>query len=228
MDAFEKDYFKGSKNPIDIWRSFRFDAQFYQDNPNYFNPAGIWVFCGAQGSGKTLSAVKCLKKLVKAYPFAKVCTNLDIHDLPCEVIRFTDYGQLETLTNGIEGVIFLIDEIHVLWNSLESKNIPISEMALFSQMRKDRRIILGTAQVYGRIAKPIREQLRYVIKCRNIFKYIQINDIIDPNADGYTGENEGHLDGEIVYRSIFFHSPADYKAYDTLNKIERIERKCIK
>lgn len=225
MDASVKDYFKGSKNPLNLWRSFRFDVEFYQKNPYYFNPCGIWIFCGAQGSGKTLSAVKCLKKLLLEYPRAKVCTNLDVKGLSCDIIPFTDYNQIYMLSNGIEGIIFLIDEIQVLWNSLESKNISFAEMAAFAQMRKERRIILGTSQVYGRIAKPIREQLRYVIKCRNIFKYIQINDIIDPNSDGYTGENEGHLDGEIVYRSIFFHSPADYQSYDTLTKIERLERK---
>lgn len=221
----DTNYFKGSKNPLNLFRSLKFDYQFFRDNPFYFEPCGIWVFCGAQGSGKTLSAVKCLKKLLKEYPAAVVCSNLDIKGIDNEVIPFTDYEQLLTLSNGIYGVIFLIDEIHVLWNSLESKNIPISEMAIFSQMRKDRRIILGTSQVYGRIAKPIREQLKYVVKCRNVLKYIQINEVIDPNADGYTGENNGALEGELLYKSVFFHSPADYKSYSTLNKIERFERK---
>lgn len=218
-------YFKGSKNPLNLFRSLKFDYQFFKDNPFYFEPCGIWVFCGSQGSGKTLSAVKTLKKLLKEYPAAVVCSNLEIKGLDTEVIPFIDYDQLLTLSNGIYGVIFLIDEIHVLWNSLESKNIPISEMAIFSQMRKDRRIILGTSQVYGRIAKPIREQLKYVVKCRNILKYIQINEVIDPNADGYTGEQNGQLEGELLYKSVFFHSPADYSAYSTLNKIERIERR---
>lgn len=218
-------YFKGSKNPLNLFRSLHFDYKFFRDNPFYFEPCGIWVFCGAQGSGKTLSAVKCLKSLLKQYPAAVVCSNLEIKGLDVPVIPFTDYEQLLTLSNDIYGVIFLIDEIHVLWNSLESKNIPISEMATFSQMRKDRRIILGTSQVYGRIAKPIREQLKYVIKCRNILKYIQINEVIDPNADGYTGEHDGQLDGELLYKSVFFHTPADYSAYNTLNKIERIARK---
>lgn len=119
----------------------------------------------------------------------------------------------------------MIDEIHVLWNSLESKDIPISEMAIFAQMRKDRRLILGTSQVYGRIAKPIREQLRYVVKCRNIFKYIQINEVLDPNADGYTTEDNGTCEGKLLKTDIFFHSPADYQSYDTLTKISRLKRK---
>lgn len=221
----DKSYFSGSKNPVNFCKSLAFDFCFYRDNPYYFEPAGIWVFCGAQGSGKTLSAVKCLKKLLKEYPGATVCSNLDIKGLDVPIIPFTDYEQLEAVSNGIYGVIFLIDEIHVLWNSLESKNVPISEMAIFSQMRKDRRVIIGTSQVYSRIAKPIREQLKYVIKCRNIMKYLQINQVIDPNADGYTGENNGELEGELIQTSWFFHSPEDYKAYDTLNKIERFKRK---
>lgn len=221
----DKQYFTGSHNPINFFKSVGFDLAFMRDNPFYFDPAGIWVFCGAQGSGKTLSAVKCLKRLLREYPQALVCSNLEIKGLEQDIIPFTSYEQLYTLSNGIYGIIFLIDEIHVLWNSLESKNIPFEEMAAFCQMRKDRRIILGTSQVYSRIAKPIREQLRYVIKCRNILKYLQINQVIDPNADGYSGEHDGELEGEVISTPWFFHSPADYKAYDTLNKIERIARK---
>lgn len=218
-------YFKGSKSPRNLFNSIAFDLRFIRQNPYYFDPCGIWIFCGAQGSGKTLSAVKCLKAILKEYPRAIVCSNLQVYGIDQEIIPFTDYSQIINMTNGIEGVIFLIDEIQVLWNSLESKDIPISEMAIFSQMRKDRRLIIGTSQVYGRIAKPIREQLKYVVKCRNILKYIQINEVLNPNPDGYTAENDGQMQGELLRTEIFIHSPADYQAYDTLNKISRIERK---
>lgn len=221
-------YFKGSHNPFNFARSLAHDFRFYRENPFYFEPCGNWVFCGSQGSGKTLSAVKALKQLLKEYPAAKVCTNIDVKGLDCPIIPFTDYEQILTLSNGIYGMIFLIDEIHVLWNSLESKNIPLSEMAIFAQMRKDRRIILGTSQVYSRIAKPIREQLKYVIMCRNFMKYLQVNTIIDPNADGYTGEKDGELEGEIIGREWFFHSPSDYDSYNTLDRVSRIERKNLK
>ena len=52
----DKKYFKGSHNPINAFRAFGHDFLFYRSNPYYFDPAGIWVFCGCQGSGKTLSA----------------------------------------------------------------------------------------------------------------------------------------------------------------------------
>ena len=127
-------------------RSIHYDSVFYQNNPDYFEPTGIWIFCGAQGSGKTLSAVRTLKKMLAAWPKAIVCSNIPLSGIDREIIPFTDYDQLLKLSNGINGIIFLIDEIHVLWNSLESKNIPISEMAVFCQMRKERRVIIRSEE----------------------------------------------------------------------------------
>lgn len=216
-------YTKGSKNIKNIFSTLRYKARFACDNPDYFYPAGIWVFTGAQGSGKTLSAVKCLKKICEEYPKALICSNLDIKGLDREIIPFTDYSQLSELSNGIEGVIFLLDEIHVLWNSLESKDIPISEMACFCQMRKDRRVIIGTSQVYGRIAKPIREQLQYVIDCKEFFfGLVQFNKVLDPSD---TIEKDGHVGCAVIKNQIWFHSPKDYESYDTLFKIKKADRK---
>ena len=218
-------YLKGSHNPFNFLRSLHFDSKFYQENPFYFHPWGIIVFCGPQSSGKTLSAIKAVKKIAADYPNALICSNLPIVGIDRDIIPFTDYSQLTSLENGTNGIIFLIDEIHVLWNSLESKNIPISEMAIFAQMRKQRRLIIGTSQVYGRIAKPIREQLRYCVKCRNILKYIQINTCIDPNGETAKGETSDlQIDGEEVFKTWFIHSPSDYQAYDTLTQIKRLKR----
>lgn len=216
-----KEYTKGSHNPKDALDTVIYRLRFTQDNPDYFWPAGIWVFTGPQGSGKTLSMVQCLKEILEDYPKAKVCSNLDIKGLDREIIPFTDYSQIKTLTNGTDGIIFVLDEIHVLWNSLESKDIPISEMACFCQMRKDRRMILGTSQKYNRIAKPIREQLQYVIDCHNVADLLQINTVIDPN-EGM--EENGQLVGAVVCRRFWFHRPDLYNSYDTLFKIEKAKR----
>lgn len=217
-----KQYLNGSKNPKKIFKTIRHNLLFARNNPDYFYPAGIWVFCGPQGSGKTLSAIQCLKKICAEYPKAKVCTNLQIEGIENETIPFTDYAQLEELDNGIEGIIFFLDELHILWNSLESKDIPISEMACFCQMRKNRRVIIGTAQVYGRIAKPIREQLQYVVDCRNIFGVIQYNTILDPSD---AVERDGQIGAKIIGHEIWFHSPELYNSYDTLFKINKAGRR---
>ncbi len=216
-----KSYFEGSKNPKNIVKTIEHNIRFAQDNPDYFYPAGIWVFAGRQSSGKTLSAVQCLQKICKQYPKAIVCSNIDVKGIENKIIPFTDYEQIKTLTNGIYGVIFFIDEVHTVWNSLESKEIPISEMACFCQMRKDRRLIIGTAQIRSRIAKPIREQLQYIIDCKNFFGIVQYNTLLEPTG---LEDNNGQ-DCDIICKKIWFHSPELYNSYDTLFKIEKAKRK---
>lgn len=215
------EFTNGTKNPLRLFDTIKYKIFFARNNPDYFYPAGIWVFCGPQGAGKTLSAVRCLKKMCERYPKAKVCSNIEIKGITNEVIPFEDYDQLKTLDNGTNGLIFFLDEIHVLWNSLESKEVPISEMACFCQMRKNRRVIIGTSQVYGRIAKPIREQLQYIIDCKNFFNLVQYNAVYDP-ADAV--EKDGHIDAKLVGTQIWFHSPDLYDSYDTLFKITKARR----
>ena len=216
-----KEYTRGSLNPKHVFSTLRYKLLFAQNNPDYFYPAGIWVFCGPQGSGKTLSMVQTLKEILKDYPKAIVCSNLEIKGLDRDVIPFTDYSQIETLTNGIHGVIFVIDEIHILWNSMEALKIPISEMSCMCQMRKDRRLILGTSQRLNRMAKPIREQMQYVIDCRCLFGLLQMNQIVDPN-DGE--EVDGRLHATKIASRFWFHRPALYDSYDTLFKIKKAKR----
>lgn len=217
-----REFTKGSKNPADGFRAAYYTAKFLVDNPTYFNPDGIWVFCGPQGSGKTLSAVQCAQRMAREYPAARVISNLEFElgdgSLP-EV--FDDYAQLSDEDNGIEGLIFVLDEIHVLWNSLESRSIPISDMAALCQMRKSRRVIIGTSQVYGRIAKPIREQLKYVILCHNFLRFIQHNVVCDPVE---SVEVNGQIRPDVLCERWWFHSPELYASYETLKKIQRVSR----
>lgn len=215
---------RASVNPWQGIRSLRYKFDHFKDNPSYFYPDGIWVFTGPQGSGKTLSAVQCAYNMVIRYPKARVISNMEVHGFPCEVERFEDYSQIYEEDNGTDGLIFLLDEMHVLWNSLESKNVPPGEMAAFCQMRKARRIVIGTSQVYGRIAKPIREQLKYVILCHNFASVFQWNEVCDPS---YENEQNGHIMPERLFVSWYFHSPEMYMRYETLAKVERAERKAL-
>ena len=215
------DYLKGSLNPKHVIATIKHNILFARNNPDYFYPDGIWVFCGPQGSGKTLSAVQCLQRVCKEYPKAIVVTNMEVSGIDNFIIPFENYEQLRDLDNGIYGLIFFLDELHVLWNSLESKDIPISEMACFCQMRKNRRVIIGTSQVSSRIAKPIREQLKFAIDCRNFFGLLQMNTVLDP-AESI--EKNGVMEAKVVGRHFWFHRPELYNSYDTLFKIERAKR----
>lgn len=46
---------KGTCNLLDAHRVKVYNKEFRAEHPEYFDPDGILVFCGPQGSGKTLS-----------------------------------------------------------------------------------------------------------------------------------------------------------------------------
>lgn len=269
---------EGSLNPLNIAKVINFKVDFIKKHPDFFNPEGLLVFCGSQGSGKTLSAVQYSTKCLDKYEKAIFCTNVEIKDFPINcyykrrtfiengveksrvdyftlvsnqlvrtvisyfsngeqtsditnydvigfngriVIEYNGLDCLKDIENGELGVLFLIDEIHLEFNSLESKNIPIEIMIEVSQQRKQRKHIVGSSQVYMRMAKPFREQIKHVVTCRNFFGCIQWNKLID-------GETSHEENGKLCFDTqkfiLWFHSPKLYKMYDTYKKMKRYRK----
>lgn len=187
-------------------------------NPDEMRSVGINIFCGPQGSGKTLTLVHALKKVLNDYPKAIVVTNMELNfEIKQEVRKYTGFEDFK-IENGIYGVIYVLDEIHLILNSLESKGVPLSVIVELSQQRKQRKLILGSSQVYSRMAKPLREQIRNVIVCKNLFGIFQLNYLID------AFESQEGSDGKLKYKklktSFFFHRKEDYLAYDTYKKMD--------
>lgn len=262
---------RGSHNFLNIFKVINYKRKFALNNPTYFDPCGLLVFCAEQGAGKTLSAVQYTIKVNKIYNNAVLCTNVSIKEFPIncfyeiKVINDTTYvvnyyeistgdlvrkvtvidinGETKTeiekfknikivisydgieciklLSNGIEGVYYLVDEIHLEFNSLESKNIPIEIMVEVSQQRKQRKHIVGTSQVYMRLAKPLREQIDTVVICKNFLSCIQYNKVIN----GKTAvEENGKLHAEIIKKFLWFHTPTLYSSYDTYAKMKRYRK----
>lgn len=216
----KNEFLEGSLNPIDIVDSVKYKIDFARNNPDYFKPEGILIFCGPQGSGKTLSAVSYVMKLCEMYPRAILCTNVDLFGLNplTQVIEYNGLDSLKEIENGMYGVIYFIDEIHLELNSLESKNIDMDTIVELSQQRKQRKHIVGTSQVYMRMAKPLREQVKNIVLCENYFGLFQYNKLID-GFNSY--EENGKLVCDIVGTYIWFHRPDLYKSYDTYAKMRR-------
>lgn len=220
---FDINLLEGSLKPKNLIDTFKFRRKFAKDNPDYFYPQGLLVFCGSQGSGKTLSAVQYIKKLCIEYPRAILCTNTKINGLPAHtaVVPYEGIESLIKYENGNFGVIYFIDEIHLEFNSLESKNVPIEVMIEISQQRKQRKHIVGTSQVYMRMAKPFREQIKNVVICKKWLNCIQFNRLID-------GETCHEVDGQLKFDTskicLWFHSPELYSSYDTYAKMKRYSK----
>ena len=187
-------------------------------NPDELDVTGINIFTGSQGSGKSLSMIHVFKKLISDFPKAIVVTNLEFNfKIPNKIKKYEGFQDFQ-IENGIYGVIYLLDEIHLILNSLESKGVPLSIIVELSQQRKQRKLILGTSQVYSRMAKPLREQIRNIIICKNYFSLFQINYLVD--AFESHEDNNGKLKFKKMKVSFFFHRKEDYLAYDTYKKMD--------
>lgn len=244
---------QSSLNLKHLFQSMKYKRQFAIDHPNFFKPCGTCIFCGAQGYGKTLSAVHYVSNLLKDFPFAILVSNVSLASRPFNTVMVKDdddvwhlfsmvdglevttesilsgqheavtieYWGLDTLkfvSNGEYGVVFFIDELHLELNSLESKNIDISVIVEISQQRKQRKHVVGTSQIFMRLAKPLREQVKDVVLCRNFFSYFQFNKLIDGET---STEKDGKLQADVKKHWFFFHSPNHYKEYDTFAKMKR-------
>ena len=187
-------------------------------NREELDVTGINIFTGSQGSGKSLSMIHVFKKLISDFPKAIVVTNLEFNfEIPNKIKKYEGFDDFK-IENGIYGVIYLLDEIHLILNSLESKGVPLSIIVELSQQRKQRKLILGTSQVYSRMAKPLREQIRNIIICKNYFSLFQINYLVD--AFESQEDNNGKLKFKKMKVSFFFHRKEDYLAYDTYKKMD--------
>ncbi|WP_394970159.1 ATP-binding protein [Candidatus Allofournierella merdipullorum] len=199
--------------------TIKYKRDFRKQHPDFFDPSGILVFCGPQGAGKTLSAVQYVRKLAEKYPKMILVTNVEIKGLSIAVYPYTGIADFSKYSNGFDGVVYLIDEIHIEFNSLESKNIDPSVMTEIAQQRKQRKHIVGTSQVFGRIAKPFREQFKYVVLCRCLWGVLQYNTLID--GERAMVDDDGHLEAETVKRYFWWHKPELYDSYNTYAKIIR-------
>lgn len=219
----EQDFIHHNVNLPNWLDSFLSQIRDDREHPDHLRVNGLMAFCGSQGSGKTLSAILYVEALMNYYPRLQVVTNLslsaDYFDLD-RVYRYNGISDLTDRDNGAYGIVYLLDEIQLEFNSLESKqmNMPIFEFVC--QQRKARKHIVGTTQVFGRLAKPFREQFKFAICCRKLIGSLFAQDL-------YIAQNvavEDDIRTELVKRTtkFYFASPQDFSKYDTYEQIQRV------
>lgn len=69
-----------------------------------------------------------------------------------------------------------------------------------------------------RMAKPLREQIKNVVICKNYLGCIQYNKLIDGET---ATEKDGKLNADVKKLAVWFHSPELYGLYDTYAKMKR-------
>lgn len=192
------------------------DRELQVKKGNEFGYAGIWLFTGAQGSGKTLLLMHTLRQMMMEFPDAIVVSNISIYGVPSYVYKGIE--DFEKYNNGAKGTIFVIDEIHTLFSSLQSANMPESTLTVWSQNRKNRRVILGTSQRFTRVAKGIREQTTYNYECtRPIFNRLYSYRI----KEGDQYDDSGKYIGEETQRFWYIPKVSVMRMYNTLEVVTK-------
>lgn len=145
------------------------------------------------------------------FPDAIIISNISVFGVPC--IPYRGIQDFKLYNNGSKGLIFIIDEIQTLYSSLESVKMPVTDLTVWSQNRKNRRVILGTSQRFTRVTKGIREQCTYNYECRrflggfiNRYRVLE-GDNYDDNGR-YIGEKEPRYHFYIPHVSVM-------RMYDT-------------
>lgn len=164
--------------------------------------------------------INSMKELeVSEKQISKVLYDLYLNEN--RVFPFVDNDDFTKYSNGEKGIIYLVDEIQLYLNSLESKNVNMDVMTQISQQRKQRKHIITTSQVFGRMAKPLREQFSNVIVCKNFLGFLQRNSLVDRDSIDSESSSDTNIKGIVKKNFIWFHNPRMYKRYDTYYVIEK-------
>lgn len=182
-------------------------------DPNSFQEFGIHMFCGHQGSGKTVSAIYLLNKWRQLYPNLEIYSNIEYEYRNGSIEH---WKQLIERTNGIYGVANFLDEIYS-WLQKKSGNVPFSLLNEISQQRKQKKAILGTAQVFGKLPKEIRDQCDWVYLPRTFFGCFTI--VRKAHGVDYIPDKNKFRNSKFAF--MFVHDKKLRNAYDTYERVER-------
>lgn len=212
---------KGERRKIEkipFWKAFfwllpkRIVKDWMERDPDAFTHQGCIIFTGRQGNGKTIAMAHQISQWHYEFPKSKVLTNFAYvgeNDVMNHWRKLVDY------TNGVYGVIAAIDETQNWFSSNQSKDFPPEMLQVVTQNRKNRRVILGTAQSFNRLSKPIREQATEVRKCKTFFGAVTFVLRQRPELDA-----EGNVTRWVTLGWYYFvHTDEIRNSYDTYRVI---------
>lgn len=207
--------------PYDMLRYLLID--FISVKKHDFDEFGFTFFVGRQGAGKTISMVNYLNRIKKECPKCMIVTNFQYSQADHIL---TDWNDFLHIRNGVDGVIFAIDEIHSEYSSNAWKDFPENLLSEISQQRKQRVKIVATAQVFSRVAKPLREQAFTVVSCSTMLHRFTKNVEYDANDYAICVDKLFKLKEKCrpVKKLSFVQSDYLRSCYDTFEKIERMKK----
>lgn len=180
---------------------------------------GFFLAIGKQGEGKTVMTTKLLvDNYLESPSKRKVYSNYSLFGIdytpivksldPNKTYKKGTIGFLDQLIkdpNFFNGSIIAIDEIHLYFDSREfMKKHHKTAQTFFSQLRKRKILLLGTAQYLMNVDIRLRQQCSNVFDMSHVYK--DLFEVVTCAIDGYFSEEVGR---HTVLLNDY------YKYYDT-------------
>lgn len=199
----------------------RYVQDLYEQKPDFFKPQGLIIFTGRQGNGKTSALMQYAIDMLDTYPKAKCLSNTKFAYQDDEL---KDWRQLINYKNEHRGVICIMDELQNWFGSNQSRNFPPEMLSVITQNRKNRRVILGTAQNFYLLAKAIRSQCTEIRQCTTFCGVLTVVVRREPVCD-----ESGDVK-EMKFRGMYFfvHSDRLRESYDTWSIVNSLSKSGFK
>ena len=181
---------------------------------NEWNGFGLNIYIGMFGRGKTLSATKYVIRQAKRYKL-KVISNIKLNG-----IEYTPLTNWQQIVDCDGNTIILIDELSTVFNARNWKDFNINLLFQLLQCRKNKKMIVGTAQRFAHVDKLLRDITYNVIDCNKYWR-LQHNEFYDA-WDYENCQNVRMI--KRVNHSWSFINNKDYKSYDTSEIIDNAKR----
>lgn len=209
--------------PYDLFRWYLYDILNAKNVKKVFAPYGFSIYVGPQGAGKTTSMIHYCWQQKKRYPKCILVTNFKCSFADYQMTGWRDFLNIR---NGEDGVIFAIDEIHSEYSSAKWQDFPESILSEISQQRKQKIKIVATAQMFSRVAKPIREQAFSVVVCRTYYGRLTSAKEYDAARFAVSGDSAYTIRKGVkpIWSSWFVQSNDLRESFDTFEKIERLQK----
>ena len=193
----------------------RYVDDLYNRQPDFFRPQGLIIFTGRQGNGKTTALMQYAIDLLDTYPKAKCLSNTKF---AYQNEKLVHWKQLVDYKNEHKGIVVIMDELQNWFGSNQSRNFPPEMLGVITQNRKNRRVILGTAQNFYLLAKAIRSQCTEIRQCVTFAGVLTIVIRREPIID-----NDGDVK-DLKYRGMYFfvHSERLRNSYDTWSVVDAL------
>lgn len=175
---------------------------------------GLNIYIGMFGKGKSLSASSWVISQARKYRLHCI-SNVKLSGIDYEPL--VNYQQI---INAPGNTIIFIDEISTVFNAREWKDFNINLLFQLLQCRKQKKMIVGTAQRFAHVDKLIRDVTSYAIDCTKIWRFRRTR-----YYDAWDYENcmNAKLIKPVRTRWNFVPQKA-YRQYDTSEMIDNAKR----